>query len=154
MPNLNLRAISPDQWQGWIDAALHQTGQLPTYIPQLTTVDPQVLALQVADRRGVIYQAGNPDLTFSLMSGIKPFLLLYALHHQGSAWVRTKVGDRPSVKAYNSLSQLQEDRGFPRNAMINSGAICLADSLPGSTGTERCQHLADWLNQTAGCQLF
>ena len=164
MPNTNLRALDPGQWQHWITAARSQsqTGNLPAYIPQLATVDPQAFALQVGDRQGIIYQAGDTAITFSLMSVVKPFLLLYCLHHQGTVWVRSKVGvphggslrDRPSSKAYNSLSQLQEDQGFPRNAMINSGAICLADNLPGKTAAERCQNLANWLNQTAGCQLF
>ncbi|MEB3160503.1 MAG: glutaminase [Synechocystis sp.] len=156
MPSTNLRTLDPAQWQQWITTARSQipTGTLPTYIPYLATVDPQAFALQVGDRQGIIYQAGDTGLTFSLMSVIKPFLLLYCLHHQGTVLVRSKVGDRPSSKAYNSLSQLQEDRGFPRNAMINSGAICLADNLPGQTATERCQTLANWLNQTAGCQLF
>ncbi|MFM1842749.1 MAG: hypothetical protein RLZZ490_1486 [Cyanobacteriota bacterium] len=156
MSQNNLRAIDPDQWERWILAARAQcqTGKLPTYIPQLATVDPQAFACQVGDRQGIIYQAGDTGLRFSMMSVIKPFLLLYCLHHQGTAWLRTKVGDRSSAKAYNSLSQLQEDQGFPRNAMINSGAICLADNLPGQTATERCQTLANWLNQTAGCQLY
>ena len=156
MSNTNLRTLSADQWSQWVESARHQaqTGQLPRYIPQLAAVDPQAFALQVGDRQNIIYTAGDPNLTFSMMSVIKPFLLLYCLHQRGVTWIRTKIGDRPSAKAYNSLSQLQEDKGFPRNAMINSGAICLADNLPGQTGTERCQALLDWLNQTAGCQLF
>jgi glutaminase len=156
MSTTNLRTLTTEQWQHWVGAARSQgpIGTLPTYIPQLAAVDRQAFALQVSDRQGLIYRAGDPALTFSLMSVIKPFLLLYCLHHRGTAWVRTKVGDRPSAKAYNSLSQLQEDQGFPRNAMINSGAICLADHVPGETALERCQTLADWLNQTAGCQLF
>ncbi|MFN9173910.1 MAG: glutaminase [Synechocystis sp.] len=156
MPNTDLRTISADQWPHWVESARHQAqaGKLPTYIPQLGTTDPQAFALQVGDRQGSIFSAGDSELTFSLMSVIKPLLLLYCLHHRGTAWVRTKVGDRPSSKAYNSLSQLQEDNGFPRNAMINSGAICLADNLLGQTALERCQVLVDWLNQTAGCHLF
>jgi glutaminase len=156
MSTPTLRTIPPDQWQQWIVSARRQgqTGQLPTYIPQLTTVDAQAFALQVGDRQGLIYQGGDLALSFSLMSAIKPFVLLYCLHHQGRAWLGSKVGDRPSRQAYNSLAQLQVDQGFPRNAMINSGAICLADHLPGKTAAERCQQVMDWLNQTAGCRLF
>jgi len=156
MPNTNLRSLAPDQWIQWVKLAQSQaqTGKLPRYIPQLAAVDPQSFALQIGDRQGLIVTAGNADVRFSLMSVIKPFLLLYCLHHRGMPWLRSKIGDRPSTKAYNSLSQLQEDQGFPRNAMINSGAICLADTLPGRTASERCQALADWLNQTAGCHLF
>ena len=45
------------------------------------------------------------------------------------------------------------DHGYPRNPMINSGAITLADKLPGESATERCTNLCNWLNQQAQTQL-
>jgi glutaminase len=37
--------------------------------------------------------------------------------------------------------------------MINSGAITLADKLPGKDATQRTLLFCQWLNQLAGCQL-
>jgi glutaminase len=87
------------------------------------------------------------------MSVIKPFLLLFLLHHKSVETVFDWVGMQPSDMPFNSLNQLLIDRGFPRNPMINSGAIALADKLPGTTASERCRQLCDWLNQQANCQL-
>ncbi len=77
------------------------------------------------------------------MSVIKPFLLLYSLCNFGSEFVFKTVGIKPSEKSFNSLEQLEADAGWPRNPMINSGAIALASLAPGNTATERCQTFLD-----------
>ena len=41
----------------------------------------------------------------------------------------SRVGKEPSGAAFNSLIQLELDRGIPRNPFINAGAIVLADVL-------------------------
>jgi glutaminase len=88
------------------------------------------------------------------MSVIKPFLLLYLLTHLGEDAVFRRVGKQASSYPFNSLNQLQEDRGFPRNPMINSGTIVLADLLAGETPESRCENLLLWLNEMGNCQLF
>jgi len=88
------------------------------------------------------------------MSVIKPFLLLYLLTHLGEDAVFRRVGKQASSYPFNSLNQLQEDRGFPRNPMINSGTIVLADLLAGETPESRCENLLLWLNKMGNCQLF
>ena len=87
------------------------------------------------------------------MSVIKCFLLLNRLLELGQERVFQQVGDQPSDQPFNSLEQLQSDGGWPRNPMINSGAIALAGLLPGQDANSRCQYLCSWLNQLADCQL-
>lgn len=87
------------------------------------------------------------------MSVIKTFSLLYLLEHFGAETVFSWVGVEPSDAPFNSLEQLVSDRGRPRNPMINSGAITLADKLPGKDATQRTLLFCQWLNQLAGCQL-
>ncbi|MGK7922862.1 MAG: glutaminase, partial [Trichodesmium sp.] len=48
----------------------------------------------------------------------------------------------------------EADGGWPRNPMINSGAIALSSLLPGNTATERCEFFCSWLNNYGNCQLF
>jgi glutaminase len=40
-----------------------------------------------------------------------------------------KVGVEPSGTAFNSLIQLEHEKGIPRNPFINAGAIVIADIL-------------------------
>ena len=41
----------------------------------------------------------------------------------------TRVGKEPSGTAFNSLVQLEVEKGVPRNPFINAGAIVMADIL-------------------------
>ncbi|MDB9424110.1 glutaminase [Microcystis aeruginosa CS-564/01] len=131
-----------------------RNGQTPYYIPVLNRVHPEVFALQIHSLEGEILSWGDETVTFPLMSVIKPFLLLYLLTHLGEDAVFNRVGKQASSYPFNSLTQLQEDRGFPRNPLINSGAIALADLLGGETPESRCENLLLWLNKMGNCQLF
>ena len=139
----------------WIEQAkqLSQQGHLPQYIPKLADVNPESFALYLRWQNHPLQTWGDQTQTFPLMSLIKPFLLLYLLVEQGENTVFKMVGMEPSEYPYNSLRQLQLDQGKPRNPMINSGAIALADQLPGETAIARCQSLRNWLNKWGNCQL-
>jgi glutaminase len=151
-----LARLSVEDIQAWI-GEVHLSdlkGQTPYYIPVLNQVNPEVFALQIHCLKGEILSWGDETVTFPLMSVIKPFLLLYLLTHLGEDAVFRRVGKQASSYPFNSLTQLQEDRGFPRNPMINSGAIALADLLAGETPESRCENLLLWLNEMGNCQLF
>jgi len=128
------------------------TGRIPTYIPRLATVNRRWLAVQVQLGAGQ-FALGSVKQVFALMSVIKPFVLLFLLEHLGREAIFTKVGMSPSEQPFHSIQQLSEDKGFPRNPMINSGAIALADRLPGADGATRCRALCEWLNELSGASL-
>lgn len=87
------------------------------------------------------------------MSVVKPLLLLFLLEQLGSVGVFRQVGFAPSEQPFNSLAQLEADQGWPRNPMLNSGAIALAALLPGTDAASRAEGLRQWLNHRAGCEL-
>jgi glutaminase len=151
-----LSYLSPQALSDWLTEASQQAklGKLPDYIPLLKQTDPSLLAVCILTKDDQIILQGNIEKKFSLMSIIKPFLLLYLLSEYGQEFVFQKVGDKPSKYPFNSLEQLQLDNGFPRNPMINSGAITLASLLPGKDGNIRCKNLQEWLNKQAHCNLF
>lgn len=151
-----LKQISTKQGQKLIEEAITvaKKGNLPTYIPLLNQVNSNDYALSIISLEGETFRSGDRLKTFPLMSVIKPFSLLYLLSHQGSEWVFERVGKKSSDYRFNSLTQLILDQGFPRNSMINSGAIRLADLLLGETSCDRSLNLKNWLNQQAHSQLF
>jgi len=151
-----LARLRVEDIQAWIGEVhlLDRKGQTPYYIPVLNRVNPEVFALQIHCLEGEILSWGDETVTFPLMSVIKPFLLLYLLNHLGEDAVFRRVGKQASSYPFNSLTQLQEDSGFPRNPLINSGAIALADLLGGETPESRCENLLLWLNKMGNCQLF
>lgn len=148
-----LRVEDIQAWVGEVHLS-DRKGQTPYYIPVLNQVNPEVFALQIHCLEREILSWGDETVTFPLMSVIKPFLLLYLLTHLGEDAVFRRVGKQASSYPFNSLTQLQEDRGFPRNPLINSGAIALTDLLAGETPESRCENLLLWLNKMGNCQLF
>lgn len=150
-----MAALTQSELSNWATQAtkLTQTGRLPNYVPLLSLVNPHQLAVYIQLHSGQSFSVGSIDQPFTLMSVIKPFLLLFLLHQLGSEAVFARVGMQPSDQPFHALNQLVVDRGFPRNPMINSGAIALAALLPGSTSTARCETLRQWLNHHSGSQL-
>jgi glutaminase len=103
-------------------------GKVADYIPELATVDPSHLGIAVVTVDGGTYLAGDADLAFSIQSISKVFTLTLALGMIGdSLWAR--VGREPSGTAFNSIVQLEFEKGRPRNPFINAGAIAVADVI-------------------------
>jgi glutaminase len=149
-----LAALTAADLSVWVQQAKQQVqqGRVAQRIPLLAQTDAQAFAVAIHTPLGLKHSLGDDDRPFPLMSVIKPFLLLYLLEQRGMQ-VFEWVGTRPSDAPFNSLEQLMADRGFPRNPMINSGAITLADKLPGETASDRRQQFCTWLNRQAGCNL-
>jgi len=156
LPSARLSSLSQEQLNALVAQAKTQTegGQIPDYIPLLGKANPHWLAVQVQSIDGQIMACGDCTALFPLMSVIKPFVLLFLLEQLGLPVVLSRVGIESSDKPFNSLAQLKADGGWPRNPMLNSGAIALASLLPGQDAPSRCANLCQWLNQRSNCQLF
>ena len=151
-----LETLTPTDLSAWIQLAKTQVdkGRVADRIPKLAVVDPDCFAVHICCKEGENYSAGDTNSIFPLMSVIKPFSLLYLLEHLGSETVFQWVGIQPSDAPFNCLTQLISDRGFPRNPMINSGAITLADKLPGKNALSRTLKFCQWLNQLGDCHFY
>ncbi|MEL6235245.1 MAG: glutaminase [Pseudomonadota bacterium] len=109
-------------------AGCAERGEPASYIPELAKVDPARFAIAVAPVDGPVCMAGDVDTAFSLQSITKVFTLALALERVGAElWAR--VGREPSGNRFNSVVQLEYERGIPRNPFINAGAIVVADAL-------------------------
>src|SRR3546814_10435204 len=54
------------------------------------------------------------------------------------------VGKEPSGTPFNSLVQLEYEKGVPRNPFINAGALVVLDSVMARTGKETAQVILDY----------
>jgi glutaminase len=97
-------------------------GTVATYIPELANVDAGQFGLAVVDNDGHVFTGGDAEAPFSIQSISKVFTLTLAL---GMA------GDRrePSGSPFNSIVQLEFEKGIPRNPFINAGAIAITDLI-------------------------
>ncbi|MEH1855226.1 MAG: glutaminase A [Nostoc sp.] len=150
-----LDRLTTTELSAWVQQAKNKAeyGKVIDRIPQLAKAYSSWFAVHICCKSGKTISFGDKACIFPLMSVIKTFSLLYLLEHLGAETVFGWVGVEPSDAPFNSLEQLVSDRGRPRNPMINSGAITLADKLPGKDANQRTFFFCQWLNQLADCQL-
>ncbi|KPU98580.1 glutaminase A [Variovorax paradoxus] len=107
---------------------LGQAGTVASYIPALARVDARQFGIALRTCDGEEAAAGDADTPFSIQSVSKLFTLTLAMQAVGDAlWER--IGREPSGNPFNSLVQLENEQGKPRNPFINAGAIAVADRL-------------------------
>lgn len=105
-----------------------EKGRQADYIPALAKVDPNQFGMCLHTVDGEEYPFMSADVRFSIQSISKVFALAMCLSLKGeSLWQR--VGKEPSGTAFNSLIQLEIEKGIPRNPFINAGALVLSDIL-------------------------
>lgn len=103
-------------------------GEVAKYIPELSKVDPRKLGIHLTTVEKTNHSYGDSNEKFSIQSISKVFSLALALKIMGGD-VWNRVGVEPSGSAFNSLVQLEYERGIPRNPFINAGAIVICDIL-------------------------
>jgi len=129
-----------DQINDELRPLLGQGGKVASYIPALARVSPLQFGIALRTCEGEVAQAGDSAVPFSIQSVSKVFSLTLAIKALGEAlWVR--IGREPSGSPFNSLVQLETERGIPRNPFINAGAIAVADRLV-SLGDGKAELLA------------
>ena len=85
-------------------------GKVADYIPALAEVPAAQLGIAVFGVDGSLHTAGDADKAFSIQSISKVFSLVQAIQHSGEAiWQR--LGHEPSGQPFNSLVQLEFERG-------------------------------------------
>lgn len=127
---------------------LYGQGKVADYIPELGKVPPRQFGLCLQLNDGTRYEFGDSRSKFSIQSISKVFTLgrAFALLGEG-LWER--VGVEPSGNAFNSLMQLEYEKGIPRNPLINAGALVVTDILVSKFENPK-QEILRYLRQLAG----
>jgi glutaminase len=103
-------------------------GIVASYIPELAHVDKNNFGIHLRTSDGKSFGVGQFNKPFSIQSISKVLALSKAMALIGeSIWERVDV--EPSGNPFNHLSLLEIENGIPRNPLINSGAIVIADIL-------------------------
>jgi len=115
-------------------------GKVADYIPALAQINPQLMGVCVATIDGKTYSEGDSDTPFSIQSISKVFGLVMAMNRIGDLlWQRVNM--EPSGQPFNSIIQLEWEKGIPRNPVINAGAILVADVLTSHFSTSKLAFL-------------
>lgn len=103
-------------------------GRAADYIDALANVPLDRFGMALVTRDGNVHEVGESRERFSVQSVSKVHTLTMALDAVGDAlWER--VDREPSGDPFNSLIQLEYEKGIPRNPFINAGALVVADVI-------------------------
>lgn len=108
------------------------TGEVATYIPALSTADPDWFGVSVVTVDGHRYDIGDVKQPFTIQSVSKPFAFAMALEEHGIEAVLERVGVEPSGDPFNAIEVDLASRR-PHNAMVNAGAILVSSLLAADT---------------------
>jgi glutaminase len=117
------------------------TGQLATYIPELSKADPQKFGVHIHPIQDASFGWGDYLDKFSIQSIAKVFSLCIAYRILGET-IWDRIGVEPSGTSFNSLVQLEADKGIPRNPFINAGALVVCDILISHLNDPKADFLA------------
>ncbi len=108
--------------------SLNLTGKLPDYIPELNKINPDKFGISLTTVDNRQFGVGNYKEYFSLQSVAKVFSFSLAYGIKKSK-IFERLGVEPSGNPFNSLFQLEQEQGIPRNPLINAGALVVCDIL-------------------------
>ncbi len=123
-------------------------GCVADYIPALSSVDPNKYAISIHTIDGESYNLGDYQQRFSIQSISKVFTLALLSQKMGND-IWKYVGKEPSGNSFNSLVQLEYEKGIPRNPFINAGALIVTDKLLGYNRNIRGE-LLTFIRELAG----
>lgn len=124
------------------------TGKVASYIPELAKVDPKKFGMHLYCGQKQHYGFGDSEENFSVQSITKVFTLAMTMKIMGEdLWKRVDV--EPSGNPFNSLTQLEQESGIPRNPFINAGALVISDILVDHLDNPK-QDLLDFVRKITG----
>jgi glutaminase len=128
-------------------------GELSRVYPALANASPEAFAISVVSTSGEVFDVGDAEVEFTIMSVAKPFVFALVCAAGGPERVRELVGVNATGLPFNSLDAVERTDDGRTNPMVNPGAIATTSLVPGATAEERWRFVVDGLSSFAGRRL-
>lgn len=125
-------------------------GDVSQVYPALARMPADLFGICIVAATGRVYEAGDVDHPFSIMSVSKPFVFALVCQELGAEALRDKVGANSTGLPFNSLAAVEVSADGRTNPMVNAGAIATTSLASGSDGEERWRFLYDGLSRFCG----
>jgi glutaminase len=121
--------------------------------PALQRVPSELFGICVVGVSGNVFEVGESDHPFSIMSVSKPFVFALVAQALGAEEVRRRVGANATGLPFNSLAGIEKHPKGLTNPMVNSGAIAVTSLVPGATHEDKWNFIHDGFCRFAGHEL-
>jgi glutaminase len=132
---------------------LNTEGENSKVYPALEVMPREMFGICVAGVNGELYEAGDTNHEFSIMSVSKPFIFALVCQEIGAEKARELIGANATGLAFNSLAAVERSADGRTNPMVNPGAIATTSLVPGSTLESKWQFIHRGLSNFAGREL-
>ncbi|EEF57306.1 glutaminase A [Pedosphaera parvula] len=129
---------------------LNPEGENSQVYPALAEVPKDLFGICVVGTKGDVYEAGDAEYEFAIMSVSKPFIFALVCEALGPEAARKRLGVNSTGLPFNSLSAIERAEDGRTNPMVNSGAIATTSLVPGITHDDKWRFIHDGLSRFAG----
>lgn len=147
-----------EQVRAWVQRA-HELykqdddGEVSQGYAPLGRMPRELFGICVVGTDGQIYQAGDAEREFTIMSISKAFVFALVCEARGASRVRDAVGVNATGLPFNSLSAIERGAEGRTNPMVNAGAIATTSLVPGETPQQQWDFILQGLSAFAGRKL-
>ena len=128
-------------------------GSNSTVYPALERADPDKFGVCVVGVNGGVFEAGDTQTAFTIMSVVKPFVFAIVCEEIGADEAHRLIGVNATGRAFNSLEAVEHGPGGRTNPMVNSGAIATTSLVAGASIDEKWATVHSALSRCAGREL-
>lgn len=128
-------------------------GEVSSVYPALARVPAHLFGLSMVDTEGRVYEAGDAEHEFTIMSVSKPFVFALVCETIGASGARERLGVNATGHAFNSLAGIERSATGRTNPMVNAGAIATTSLVPGNGTEEKWRFIQAGLSRFAGREL-
>lgn len=128
-------------------------GDVSSVYPALAAAPRDLFGISLVSTTGGVYEAGDVDTSFTIMSVSKPFVFALVCSLLGPEATHAALGVNATGLPFNSLDAIEASPDGRTNPMVNPGAIAATNLVPGTTMEARWAFIHDGLSRFAGRDL-
>jgi glutaminase len=125
-------------------------GAVAAVYPALARVPRDLFGIAVVGTPGSVYERGDTEHAFTIMSVSKPFVFALVCEAIGAAVARERLGVNATGLPFNSLAAIERGEDGRTNPMVNAGAIATTSLAPGATVEDKWRFIHQGLSRFAG----
>jgi glutaminase len=128
-------------------------GQVSQVYPALARGPGDLFGICVVGTDGSVFQVGDAEHAFTVMSVSKPFVFALVCNLIGATGARERLGVNATGHAFNSLAGIERNADGRTNPMVNAGAIATTSLAPGGNTDAKWRFIHEGLSRFAGREL-